>query len=604
MPGLLRLALSLAWRASRVDTVVAIAANVAVGVTTAFGLLATRDAATAVLAGGPTVDRLRAALPALVVLAVVVSVRAGLGIAADWAPARLQPRVLAAAEIALLELTTQVELAAFDDPGFADEMERARNRGDDAAPMIVNDVIDLLTGLVGLIATAVALAVLHPLLLPALLLAGVPIGWAAVRAARIRYLSLFTRITRIRRLWLLENLMANRNTAAELRAHTMRGYLLGRYRRVAAAETAAELALANRQTATQTIGAVLGGVGGIGMYAMLAALLAAGAIPLGSAAAALLALQTASATLRMAVMTANRIYADGLYLGDYTAFTARARKRLPQQTAPAPDRFHVIELQDVSLRYPGVDTDAVAGVNLTLHRGETIALVGENGSGKTSLAKLVAGLYQPTSGYILWDGRDVGDVDPQQLREHVAVMAQDASHWPFTARQNITIGRHTRPYDVDEVHRAAQAAAAHDMIEALPCGYDTLLDRAFTGGVELSGGQWQRLAAARGFYRDAPLLICDEPSAALDARAEHTLFQALRRVRSDTTVVLITHRLANIRHADRIYVLHDGRIVEHGRHDDLIAADGLYAELFGLQASGYLSPDTPRGTTDLSYAGR
>ena len=589
LPTLLRTALALAWGASRVETVLAIAANVAVGVSTAFGLLATRDVATAVLAGGPTVDRLRAAVPSLATLAVVTVVRAGLAILAGWAQSRLQPRVLTAADVRLLELTTRVELAAFDDPGFADEMERARNRGKDSAASIVNDLVDLVTGLAGVAAGAVTLALLHPLLLPALLLAAVPIAWAAARTARAQYLSLFGRITRMRRLWLLENLMANRYTAAELRAHTMRGFLLDRYRTVAAAETAAELSMANQQTAVRTIGAVLGGVGGLGMYVVLGLLLVDGRLPLASAAAAVLALQAVQGSLRLSVMTANRLYEDGLYLGDYTDFVGRAVERLPAQSAPPPAGFEVIELREVSLSYPDSDTLAVDRVSLTLRRGETIALVGENGSGKTSLAHLIAALYQPTAGEVRWDGRPVGDVDPDLLREQIGVMTQGVWRWPFTAGQNITIGRNGHRSDAAEVVLAARAAGAHEMIEALPRGYATLLDRSFTGGVELSGGQWQRLAAARGFYRDAALLICDEPSAALDARAEHALFEALMRLRHGRAVVLITHRLANVRRADRIYVMHEGRIVECGTHDELVFAGGRYAELFALQASGYLT---------------
>jgi ATP-binding cassette subfamily B protein len=212
-------------------------------------------------------------------------------------------------------------------------------------------------------------------------------------------------------------------------------------------------------------------------------------------------------------------------------------------------------------------------VTLRLRRGEVIALVGENGSGKTTLAKLIAGLYRPTGGTIRWDGVDTRDMDPTSLGEKVAVISQDWWRFPFTAGQNITIGRHDRgeapgPSMVD----AARAATAHDMITGLPYGYDTLLDRGFKEGHDLSGGQWQRLVAARGLYRHAQLLICDEPSAALDARA----------------VVLITHRLANVRHADRIYVMRNGVLVEEGTHEQLVAADGLYRELFDLQASGYV----------------
>jgi ATP-binding cassette subfamily B protein/ATP-binding cassette subfamily C protein len=220
-----------------------------------------------------------------------------------------------------------------------------------------------------------------------------------------------------------------------------------------------------------------------------------------------------------------------------------------------------------------------------------VALVGENGSGKTSLAKLLAGLYEPTSGRVCWDGQDLKGLDVEQVRGHVAMVTQDWWRFPFTARVNIAIGRHTRRDGEGPIHAAARAAGAHEMIIALPSGYDTLLDRKFHGGQDLSGGQWQRLVAARGLYRGGALLICDEPSAALDARAEHALFRQLRR-RPDRAVVLITHRLANVRHADRIYVLSQGSVVEEGDHDQLIAAGGEYAQLFSLQAAGYF--DQPR----------
>jgi len=217
-------------------------------------------------------------------------------------------------------------------------------------------------------------------------------------------------------------------------------------------------------------------------------------------------------------------------------------------------------------------------------RGEVIALVGENGSGKTTLAKIIAGLYQPDSGAVLWDQTAITDIDAEQLRDQIAVIAQDHANWPLTVRHNITMGRAADPAMLAE---AAAAAGADTVIDGLPRGYDTLLARQFKDGAELSGGQWQRVAVARGFYRSAPLLIMDEPTAALDARAEYALFASVRRHAGSRSILIITHRLASVRHADRIYVLRDGRVVEQGGHAELMALGGQYAELYKLQASQY-----------------
>ncbi|WP_306291586.1 ABC transporter ATP-binding protein [Microbispora sp. GKU 823] len=213
-----------------------------------------------------------------------------------------------------------------------------------------------------------------------------------------------------------------------------------------------------------------------------------------------------------------------------------------------------------------------------------MALVGENGSGKTTLAKILAGLYEPDGGRVRWDDVDLSEVDPDSLRRRIAVIAQDHTRWPLTARHNITMGMEKGEA---EVVRAAEVAGADQVIAELPYGYRTLLDRRFKNGQELSGGQWQRIAVARGFYRDAPLLICDEPTAALDARAEHALFERIRQHADGRTVLLITHRLASVRYADRIYVLDHGKVREHGTHEELIALDGLYADLYNLQAEAY-----------------
>jgi ATP-binding cassette subfamily B protein/ATP-binding cassette subfamily C protein len=244
----------------------------------------------------------------------------------------------------------------------------------------------------------------------------------------------------------------------------------------------------------------------------------------------------------------------------------------------------VIRAENVWFTYPGADRPALRDVSVDIHAGEVVALVGENGSGKTTLAKILAGLYVPDEGEVCWDDTRLREVDLDRLRQNVAMIPQYYTHWPMTARHNIAMGR--EPYDAT-IADAAAASGADDVIASLPYGYDTLLDRRFKDGHELSGGQWQRIAIARGFYRDAPLLICDEPTAALDARAEHALFERIRAHADGRTVLLITHRLASVRHADQVYVLDRGRLVEQGSPAELLAAGGVFGELYGLQASAY-----------------
>jgi ATP-binding cassette, subfamily B, bacterial len=292
-----------------------------------------------------------------------------------------------------------------------------------------------------------------------------------------------------------------------------------------------------------------------------------------------------------------------LYLSDYDDYLKQAAARARRVTGrPAPSGFDRIEVRGVTFAYPGKDEPALAGVDLTIERGEVIALVGENGSGKTTLAKLLAGLYDPQAGSIRWDGLDLADVDADSIADQVAVVLQEPTRWPMTARANITIGRHDRDDpDGTALDAAARNAGADEVIGSLPAGYDTFLSRLVKDGADLSGGQWQRMAVARGFYRDAPLLICDEPTANLDAKAEHAVYESIRQLARGRTIVLITHRLASTRTADRIYVLDRGRVVEQGSHAQLLAAGGSYAELYSLQAAAYQSQS---GAADRAAADR
>ena len=584
-PALIRQALSLGWSASRRDTAATIVLNLASGVFGGYALFATTGVLQALFASGPTPHRVRAALPSLILVAVATAARSGVATAAGWAQSRLEPQVDQVVEVRLYDLTSQVELAAFDDPDFHDRMQRARDRGVNSASALVNDMINFVTAFAGLASAAVVVGVLQPILLAVLLLAQLPGAWSAVRSARINYLTRFALIDSYRRKYILANLIAERRTAAELRSFTMRAFLVGRVARLAAYARSAELRAARQQTMTKVIGSSLGGVATAGVYAVLGVLLATGILALSVAGTAVLALRSAAASLAQLMYSVNQCYEDGLYFSDYVSFCEDAQTRIPLPgQASAPPDFARIVAAGVTFTYPGADEPALHEVSIEIGRGEVIALVGENGSGKTTLAKVLAGLYRPQAGTVRWDDVSIADVSGEPLREQIAVIAQDHGNWPLNVRDNITMGR---ALDESLLASAAAASGADTVIAELARGYDTLLARQFKDGAELSGGQWQRIAAARGFYRTAPLLIMDEPTAALDARAEYALFSSLRTLARDRTVLIITHRLASVRHADRIYVLARGKVAETGTHADLMTLGGQYAELYTLQASQY-----------------
>jgi ATP-binding cassette subfamily B protein len=584
-PALIGQAVRLGWQANRRDTAATIILNLASGVFGGYALFATTGVLEALFAAGPTPQRVRAALPSLILVAVSTAARSGVATAAGWAQSRLEPAVDQITEVRLYDLTSQVELAAFDDPDFHDRMQRAESRGVSSASMLVNDVINFLTAFAGLASAAVVVGVLQPILLAVLLLAQLPGAWAAVRSARISYLTRFALIDSYRRKYILAELISERRTAAELRSFTMRAFLIGRVARLASYVRKAELRAARQQTETKVIGSALGGLATAGVYVVLGVLLATGLLVLSVAGTAVLALRSAAASLQQLMYSVNQCYEDGLYFSDYVSFCEDAQSRIsPPGTIAVPAEFARITASGVTFSYPGAEEPTLHEVSVEIGRGEVVALVGENGSGKTTLAKILAGLYRPQAGSVCWDDVSIADVSGEPLRERIAVIAQDHGNWPLTVRDNIIMGR---LFDEARLESAAASSGADTVIAELDRGYDTLLARQFKDGAELSGGQWQRIAAARGFYRTAPLLIMDEPTAALDARAEYALFSSLRTLARDRTVLIITHRLASVRHADRIYVLAHGKVAESGTHADLLALGGQYAELYTIQASQY-----------------
>jgi len=583
-PGTVYPVLSIAWESARRPSIVVLVAQVAAGAMAAFGLLATRDVLGALLTGG-----VATALPAVALVAGAYATRGAFETVVAFARARIEPAVRRVAEERLLAASLRVELAAYDDPTFYDRLHRARDRGLMQLEIATGTVVGLLGALLALLGAAGAMGVLHPLLLPVLALSIVPETWAVLRAAQVRYASLVRMVPLDRRVRMVTDLATQHESAAEVRACQAGPFLIGDYRAAADPLRAEAVRVGIAGARTRAIGRAVAGVAVAATFGVLLLLVHAGLVPLASAGAAVVAIGVARAALAHLVRSTNQLVEQGMYIGDYESFLsdAAARSRTGRVRA-VPRAPAEIALRDVSFRYPGGVRDALDAVTMTIRAGESIALVGENGSGKTTLAKLVAGLYEPTGGALTWDGVDTRVLDPDALADRVVMMQQHPVRWPHDARANVRAGRHDRDDPGDVALRSAAALArADEVVAGLPDGWNTLLSKYFRGGHELSGGQWQRLAVARGLFRDAPLLIWDEPTAPLDPAAEYAVYESLRMMARGRTVVLITHRLASVRHVDRVYLLHDGAIAEHGTHDELLATGGRYASMYELQSRMY-----------------
>ena len=486
----------------------------------------------------------------------------------------------------VLNVATRVDLLAFESPDFYDRLIRAVTQGQLRSIQIVSGLVGLFGASVAAVGIVVALATLQPLLLPLVVLGFVPLWVVSTRNSRDLYTFSRAMTPNDREREYLRILLTRRDTAKEVRAFDTAEFLRRRYDRLYDARILELRTLARRRTWRSLVGA-LAASGTTALSAgVVAALYISGRMPLAAAGTAVLGLYQLGMRLRGLHTSATSLYEATLFVNDYRAFL-RLEPAVPQRREAAPQSFRKLCVENVTFAYPESDLRALDGVSLEIGAGEIVALVGENGSGKTTLAKILAGLYRPGSGRVLWDETDLSDVQLDELRQSIAVIFQDFEQYLLPARENIGLGRHERIEDFESVVDAARRAGADDFIASLPQAYDTMLGREFAGGYDLSIGQWQRVALARAFFRDAPFVILDEPTAALDARAESRLFERMHELLAGRSVLLISHRFSSVRAADRIYVLDRGKVLEQGTHEQLMGAGGRYAELFALQAASY-----------------
>ncbi len=591
LPALLGASFRLAWQADRQAARIVLGAELARGLAQAVSLFAVNSVLARLMTSAPIEERLRGAAPALITMACVLFAAALLRAASTYATGRLEPKVERVATEQYLERAAGVELSAIEDDAFHKLLDTAQYGASSARRMIAI-ATRAVNALISLIAAASVLTVLHPVLLPLLVTMTLPSAWSALTIARRRYRSFHAWVQHARAGHLISGLLTETAAAPEIRVHGVGPFLLRHFRSMSEAAEEEQARLARLAARTGLIAAAWTGLATAATYATLGGLLLGGAMALSVAGTAVIAIRTGAASLDTLVLEINSLHEDALFVGDLDRLCVAAERRaIPVGGAELPERPREIRFEDVTFRYPGsAGRQALSDVSLSLPTGKIVALVGENGSGKTTLVKLLAGLYAPDRGRILWDEVDAATADRARLAERIAMVAQDFKRWPFTARVNIAIGRACAPRSDERLRASVAEAGAEDVVADLPRGLDTLLAKAFTGGHELSGGQWQRLGIARAAYRRADILIVDEPTAALDARAELEVFEKIRALAgTGQTVVLITHRLASVRHADLVHVLDAGRLVESGTPEELLATGGVYAELYGLQADQFLA---------------
>ena len=490
--------------------------------------------------------------------------------------------------IRLMEHAATLDLEDFEDSELQDQLERARRQTMGRSSLMTQllgqaqDVVTIITFAIGLVAYAPWLILLLGIaLIPAFL------GEAHFNAAS--YTLNYTRTPERRELDYVRQTGASVETAKEVKIFGLNAFLIERYRTLSDAIYRANKALAIRRALWGSGLTAVGTLGYYVAYGYLAWGTLRGQFTIGDLTFLAGSFRRLRTLLEGLLSGFSQMAGQALYLDDLFSFFLVQPEIISRENAlpfPQPMR-EGMRFEGVGFRYPGAEQWAVRNLTFTLHAGEVLALVGENGAGKTTLVKLLARLYDPDEGRIVLDGHDLREYDLASLRANIGVIFQDFVRYHLTAAENIAVGRIEAAGDRERIEAAACRSLADDVIRRLPGRYDQPLGKRFRKGIDLSGGEWQKIAIARAYMRDAQLLILDEPTAALDARSEFEVFQRFRELSAGKTAVLISHRFSSVRMADRILVLAGGEIEASGTHDDLLAAGGRYAELFELQAEGY-----------------
>jgi ATP-binding cassette subfamily B protein len=488
----------------------------------------------------------------------------------------------------LMEHAGRLDLTSFEDPVFYDKLERARRQTTGRLGMVAS-LAGMVQQLITLLSLSVGIVWFSPWFLPLLTLALAPVFMGETRFAMLSYSMLYKWTPERRQLDYLRLLGASNASAKEVKIFNLAPFLTRRARVLFDRFYEENKALAVRRATVGTLLNLLPSIGYYAAYAIILQKTISGALTIGDLTFLTAAFARSRGLMEQIFNSFSNVAEQALFLEDLFDFfrtepTIVSRPNAIPAPRPIRDGY---EFRHVSFTYPGSEKLVLDGVSLRFHAGERIALIGENGAGKTTLVKLLARLYDPTIGTVLLDGVDLREYEVDDLRREVGVIFQDYMRYDMTAADNIGLGRVEALEDRDRIASSAGKARADAVIELLPRGYDQMLGRRFDDGLDLSAGQWQKIALARAYMRDAQVLVLDEPTASLDARAEYEVFQQFAALTRDRMAVLISHRFSTVRMADRILVLESGKIAEQGTHEQLLRYGGRYAELFELQAAGY-----------------